>query len=396
MATKAETKKHADRAHARLSASSSKRWLACPPSVQLEDQFPDPETSEYAKEGTLAHEIAELKLTKYFVEGMARATYTRRFNKFKKHELYQPEMDTHTDTYLEYLKGIYLNSPSKLYAAIEKRVDYGAYAPEGFGTVDCLMIGRDTLYITDLKYGKGIPVEAEDNSQMRLYALGAYEVYKLLYPITHVVMTIVQPRLDKISSVEMALTDLLAWGESIKPIAQQAFNGEGAYNPGEHCRFCKAKTVCRARSDSYTALEDFGGKKPPLLSNAEVGAVLKRGEHLDKWVKDLKEYALTASLKGETVDGWKAVEGRGSRDYVDIDKAFDHLKANGVEESVLYDRVPLTVPKIEKVLGKAQYTELLDEAEHVAHYPGKPALVSASDKRPAVTSLIDPREDFGQ
>lgn len=391
MPSSKEKIKHADREHALLSASAAHRWLVCTPSVRLEEQFPDT-TSEYAREGTLAHEIAELKLRKHFTEPMAKATFTRRLNKLKKNELYQEEMLKHTDTYLDYLKGITIGLSAAPYVAVEKRVDYSAYAPEGFGTADCIIVGGDTLYVTDFKYGKGVPVSAEDNPQMKLYALGAYMEYSLLYPIKTVHLAIIQPRLDNESEWTLTLEELLAWGEKIKPLAKQAYDGQGEFIPGEHCKFCRAKAKCRARAEQFTALEDFKQLKPPLLSDEEVGDVLKRGMELDKWVKALKTYALEESLKGKEIPGWKAVEGRGGRDYVDLDKAFAYLKENGIDEAVLYDRVPLTPPKLEKELGKKEYRSLLEEPGHVEKKPGKPTLAPADDKRPAI--VPDAESDF--
>lgn len=384
---------HAERAHALLSASASHRWLTCTPSVRLEEQFEET-TSEYAEEGTLAHEIAELKLRKYFVEPMSKRTFNTRLNKMKKHELYQEEMLKHTDAYLEYLQGIVHGLSSSPYVAVEKKLDYSTYAPEGFGTGDCTIIGGDTMYVTDFKYGKGVAVSAEDNPQMKLYALGAYLEYNFLYPFKQIHLAIIQPRLNSISEYTLTLDELLAWGEEIKPIAQKAFNGEGDFVPGEHCKFCRAKANCRARAEEFSALDDFTSLKPPLLTNEEVGQMLEKGQHIDSWIKALKEYALTESLKGNEIAGWKAVEGRGSRSYVDLDKAFTHLKENGIDEALLFDRVPLTVPKLEKVLKKKEFTSLLEEPGHVQKSAGKPTLAPITDKREAVTLNPEASEDF--
>ena len=383
---------HKEREHALLSASSAHRWLVCTPSARLEEQLPE-KRSEYADEGTLAHEIAELKLRKYYIEPMPKSTFTRRLNKLKKHELFQEEMLKHTDTYLEYLQSITLSFSSKPYVAVEKRVDYSTYAPEGFGTVDCLIIAENTLYVTDFKYGKGVPVNAVDNPQMKLYALGAYKEYGFLYPIEKVKLAIVQPRLDNISEFELSIEELVAWGDEIKPIAQKAFNGEGEFVPGEHCKFCRAKAQCRARANEFLALEDFGLKDPQLLSDAEIGQILEKAMKLESWVKALKDYALGETLKGKEIPGWKAVEGRGQRNYADIEKAFEHLKANGIDEAMLYERVPLTVSKLEKQLGKKQFKELLEEPGFIEKTPGKPTLVPISDKRPPIVN-ISPEEDF--
>ncbi|PRR92932.1 MULTISPECIES: DUF2800 domain-containing protein [unclassified Bacillus (in: firmicutes)] len=384
---------HAERSHALLSASGSTRWLACTPSARLEEQFPD-STSTYAEEGTLAHEIAELKLRKHFLEPMPKSTFTRRLNKMKKHELFQDEMLKHTDSYLDYLKGLTISMTAPPYVAVEKRLDYSAYAPEGFGTVDCLIIGGNTLYITDFKYGKGVPVSAENNSQMKLYALGAYVEYGFLFPIESIKLAIIQPRLNNVSEFDLSVADLLAWGEEIKPIAQKAFDGEGEFIPGEHCKFCRAKAQCRARAEEFSALADFTSLKPPLLTDEEVGQMLEKGQHVESWVKALKEYALAESLKGKSIAGWKAVEGRGSRSFSDIDKAFDHLKNNGIDESMLFDRVPLSVSKLEKALGKEEFRNLLEAEGLVVKSTGKPTLVPESDKRQPVSNAPAATEDF--
>ncbi|WP_035295165.1 DUF2800 domain-containing protein [Brevibacillus thermoruber] len=378
------TTSHAEREHALLSASGSHKWLHCTPSARLEEQFPETK-STYADEGRLAHEIAELKLRKHFIEPMGPRAFNNRLKKFKENPLFQEEMLRHTDTYLEYVQGIVHGFTAPPYIAIEKRLDYSAYAPEGFGTGDCIIIGGNTLHVCDLKYGKGVPVSAEGNPQMRLYALGAYVEYSFLYPIERVRMAIIQPRLDSISEDEISIAELLAWGESIKPIAQKAFAGEGEFVPGDHCRFCRARATCRARKEYYDPLEDFKRMKPPLISNEEVGQILERARGLAKWVSDLEEYALAECLKGNEIPGWKAVEGRGSRQYVDQDAAFAALKAAGIDEAVLYERKPLTVAQVEKVLGKAEYRKLLEEPGLVKAEPGKPTLAPISDKREAIT-----------
>lgn len=384
---------HAERAHALLSASASSRWLNCTPSARLEEQFPE-STSTYAEEGTLAHEIAELKLRKYYIEPINQRTFNSRLNAMKKHALFQEEMLKYTDAYLEYLQSITIGMKSAPYVVVEKRIDYSAYVPEGFGTVDCLIISNDTLYVNDFKYGKGIQVSAENNSQMKLYALGAVLEYSFLYPIKSIKLAIIQPRLANISEFELTVDELLAWGEVIKPLAQQAFNGEGDFAPGEHCKFCRVKAQCRARADQYTALDDFKRMKPPLLSNEEVGQILTKAQHIESWVKALKDYALTESLKGVEITGWKAVEGRSSRSFTDIEAAFTHLKENGVDEALLYDRVPLTVAQIKKVLKTEQFRTLLEEPGFIQKSPGKPTLAPIKDKRKQIFNAPDAASDF--
>ncbi|NRS51000.1 DUF2800 domain-containing protein [Brevibacillus sp. HB2.2] len=391
------TVRHEERSHALLSASSSHRWLHCTPSARIEETLPDT-TSRSAAEGTLAHEIAELKLRKYFIEPMGARTFNSRLKKLKEKQfngelVYEEEMLRHTDTYLEYVQGIVHGFSSPPYIAIEKRIDYSMYAPEGFGTGDCNIIGGNTLHIVDFKYGKGVEVSAVDNPQMKLYALGAFIEYSILYPIENVHLAIVQPRLNNISEYQMSITDLLAWGESIKPVAQMAFNGEGSFVTGDHCKFCRAKAVCRARVDAHMALEEFKMMKPPLISIEEVGLILERARNLASWVKQLNDYALAECLKGNDVPGWKAVNGRGGREYNDIDAAFAHLEASGIDGAMLFERKPLTVAQLEKVLKPKQYKELLLEAGHVKTIPGKPTLAPLSDNREAI-KRISASDDF--
>lgn len=375
---------HAGRSHALLSASSAKIWLTCPPSARLAEQFPDQDT-RYSREGTLAHEIAELKLRRAYVEPMSTRTFNAQLKKLQQHELYDPEMLRFTDVYTDYVARIVHGFTSPPYVGIEKRLDFSAWAPDGFGTGDCIIIGGKILHVCDLKYGKGVPVSAIGNPQMRLYALGVIAAYSMLFPIERVRMTIIQPRLDVISEDEMSIKELLAWGETIKPNAQLAYAGQGDYAPGEHCRFCKAKAVCRARTDHHTALEDFSLMRPPLISNEEVGSLIERGRTLAAWVSDLESYALQECLAGRDIPGWKAVEGRSTRAYADVDAAFAHLIQEGVEEPLLYKRQPLSVAELETLLGKKRYTELLDTHGHVKRPPGRPTLALADDKREAIT-----------
>ena len=376
--------------HALLSASSSHRWLHCPPSARLEEKLPESK-SDFAEEGSLAHDIAELKLRKYCIEPMSARSFNAKIKKFKEKALFQEEMLKHTDTYLDYIAGILHGFSSPPYVAAEKRIDYSSYAPEGFGTGDCIIIGGNILHIIDFKYGKGVSVSAKDNPQMMLYALGAYTEYSFLYPIDTVKMTVIQPRLDSISEDSKTIEELLIWGEGIKPIAKMAFNGEGEYSPGEHCRFCRAKALCKARVDHYLSLEDFHKMKPPLISKEEVGQILMRAQELSAWVKNLEEYALNECLHGNVVEGWKVVEGRAVRQFTNQDEAFNVLVTNGFEETMLYERKPLTLTETEKLVGKARFKELLVPFIHTP--PGKPTLVLEADKREQY-KRITAEEDF--
>jgi hypothetical protein len=378
--------------HALLSASGAHKWLNCPPSARLEEQFPE-STSEYAEEGRLAHAIAELKLTKHFTP-MGPRKFAGELKKLQESPRYDPEMMSHTDSYLEYIQKRVHAFSSPPHVVIEKRLNYSSVAPEGFGTGDCIIIGGNTLVIVDFKYGKGVPVSAEQNPQMMLYALGALFEYQMLYMIENVQMAIVQPRLDSIGEWEISAADLLCWGAEILPIAQLAFDGKGDFHAGEHCRFCRAKATCRARCDTMTALEAFGGAKPPLITHQELGEILLRAQTLQAWVSDLEEYALATLLLGGEIPGWKAVEGRSTRQFINTDEAFKVVKTAGYDEALLYERKPITLTAVEKLLGKKQFGELLES--QVTKAPGKPALAPESDKREAITNVTTAQEAFGQ
>lgn len=383
---------HKDRAHALLSASGAHRWMNCTPSAVLESQFPDT-TSEAAKEGTLAHEMAEAKLQHLFnTQDYRKAKLTRTLNKIKKDELYQPEMDGYTDDYVTYVRKSAMEFEKSPYIAIEKRLDLTAYIPDGFGTADCVMIGERTLHIIDLKYGKGVPVSAENNEQLMIYALGALEAYKMLFAIDTVKISIVQPRIDNTNSSEFTVKELMEFGDKVKHYADIAIKGDGEQSPGDWCRFCRARQQCRARADKNIELAFEIDKKPPLITNEEVGEYLRKGEDVAKWLSELQDYALAECLAGRDVDGYKAVEGRGSRAWTDMDAAFEAIIEEGTNEAMLYERKPLTLAQVEKLMGKALFEDVA--GEYVVKNPGKPTLVPSTDKRQAITNKISANEAF--
>lgn len=386
--------------HAILSPSAAHRWLHCTPAPRVEAEFPET-ASEYAEEGRLAHSVCELAAKKKFTV-MNNRTYNSRLKKLKADPKWDDEMLSTAATYVEHLTEHAMRFEHAPYVALEVQVDITDYAPEAFGTCDCVMIGGDELIITDYKHGKGVPVSAQDNPQMLLYALGALKLYRPIYgdTIRRVSTYIDQPRLGSYDGASMTVEELLAWGESIKPKAAAAFMGTGEFAPGEWCRFCRAKAKCRARANQNTALEDFkdciplgrsipmqaeydatGFKPSNCLTDEEIGALLVRAEGLVAWYNDLKEYALAACLNGKTIPGWKAVEGRSTRVWTDQDAALDALMAGGVEEAIIYDRVPKTLAQLEKVIGKQRFGELVGGM--ITKSPGKPALAAESDKRPA-------------
>lgn len=378
--------------HALLSASAAHRWLACTAAPLLEATFPDT-TSSFAKEGTLAHSIGELKVRRYAVEPMSNGTFTRRFNKLKKDELYQSEMDGYTEEYLDYIKNTMLQYPVKPYVVIEKKVDFSHIVPKGFGTADCLIMTPEILHVIDFKYGKGVPVSAEDNPQMRLYAVGALKAYGLLYSFKEIHMTIVQPRIGNISEALITPAELQMWATNeVAPKAQEAMAGKGTFEPGEHCRFCRAKAQCKARSEHYAAYQKLTAGNPSLLTMQELGAYLGIAKQLKSWADDLQDYSLTCCLDGKDVPGWKAVEGRGSRVFTDQTAAFKILMDNGIDEALLYNRVPLTLAQSEKVVGKKEFNDLL--ADYIIKNIGKPTLAPEADNRPAISNQVKAKDVF--
>ena len=390
---------HAERMHSVLSPSGAFRWLACTPSAMLERQFPD-QTSEAAGEGTLAHELAELKLRNYFqTVDFGKTKFTKAVNKLKKEALWQDEMQGYTDEYLDYIKNTALGFDTAPSVKIEQRVSLDAWVPHlpeeppASGVADCILIGGGILHIIDFKYGKGVPVSAEGNPQLSLYALGAYEAYKILYPVERIELHIVQPRLDNFSHWGCDIKELLAFGEYVKGRAALAIKGEGDFLPGQNtCRFCRAKGRCRRRAEMNVELAFAVGKKPPLISNEEMGEYLKQGADVAKWLSDLQDTALAECLAGKTVPGWKAVEGRGSREWTDMEAAFKALTGKGIAEAVLYEKKALTLAQVEKTVGKKEFQEMVGDM--VVKKPGKPALVPETDKREAVTNQVSAAEAF--
>ena len=378
--------------HAVLSASSAYRWLHCTAAPRFEEQFPV-ETSQYAQEGTLAHSICELMGRKKF-EPMPLSAYNEALKKLQADPLYKPEMLDTADRYVNFLVERANSFAQRPYVAFEIRVDLSEWVPEGFGTCDCIMIGGDTLQITDYKHGKGKVVSAEENAQMRLYALGALLKYKAVFGngIRNVCMTIIQPRVSEDFSEERLTVDALAaWGEKVKPLALKAFYGAGEFAPEIHvCQFCRGRSVCKARAEANSALADFKDCVPAgltskqceatnVLSDAEVGELLIRGADLVQWYKDLEAYALSTILAGGEIPGFKAVEGRSNRAFIDPDAALEILKEAGYDEALLYERKALSLSELEKLIGKKQFSELLGKQIHKP--AGKPTLVLVTDKR---------------
>lgn len=391
-----------EKEHALFGASSAHRWLNCPGCISLEKDLKD-KPSAAAEEGTTAHKLADVKIMNYFnTLEIGKRKMNTIIKNLKKEPTWDDEMMGYTDEYLDYAKAeaMKLHFEPKVYT--EKRLYYRecmpkGYEDEGFGTADCVMISSEVLHILDFKYGKSPNgrVSAVKNPQMMLYALGAYETYRLLYKIDSVQFTIVQPRLpDGVSEWECNMEELFEFREYVKERAALAVSDNPEFHPStDNCRFCRAKGLCRARAEENVKLAFAVGKKPPLISNEEMGNYLLQGQDVAKWLSDLQETALSECLAGREVPGWKAVEGRAVRNWTDMDLAFDKLTKTGIaEEAVLYEKKPLTLAQVEKLLGKKDFVEAV--GEFVAKSTGKPTLTKESDKRDAITNKISAAEAF--
>lgn len=421
--------------HALLSASSSKQWLNCPPSARLQEQFPN-ESSSYAEEGTFAHSVCEYKVKKYLHERVSRP---------QSDEWYTEEIDQITDVYAEFvitiIEQMKRNGCEPL-VLVEERVDYSHIAPSGFGTADMLIIGKDEngkglLHICDFKTGQGVFVDANHNSQMMLYALGGLAAYGYIYEIETVRMSIIQPRLDNISTFEASREELEAWGESIKETAKMAYEGKGKQKAGEWCRFCRAKPMCKACKEEALALcreefldldagafsEDVQGaavqaadaraspdteetditapytpdhsapafKQPGLVSLDELVAILPTLNRISSWIEAVFAYISSEAINhGVPIKGYKVVEGRSKRVFTDTKAVVQTAIDNGYTD--LYKQQLITLTEFEKMMGKKRFAELLGDL--VAKPPGKLALVPDSDPRPPVDLTNTPDQEF--
>lgn len=362
--------------HAILSASSSHRWLNCNPSARLEQEFADRET-DAAAEGTAAHALCEHKL--------------RRALKMRSKKPISPydcdEMDAYTDAYVEFVMEALTEAKQECkdpLVLIEQKLDFSCYVPDGFGTGDCLIVADKLLHIVDLKYGQGVLVDAEQNPQMMLYALGALRLFDSLYDITEVSMSIFQPRRENVSTWTISVDDLLDWAENtLKPKAELAFKGEGEYTPGSWCQFCKAAVKCRARAEAKLQLARYEFAMPPLLSDEEIEDILLKLDDLTKWANEITAYAQDAAVNhGKVWRGFKLVESRTNRRYTDEEAVAQAANAAGYHDIYKKSLIPIT--EMERLMGKKTFAEVIGSL--VEKPKGRPTLVPASDKRPAIVS----------
>lgn len=387
---------HSSREHALLSASGATRWINCPPSARMEEALGIDDSSVYAEEGTLAHEMAETKLRILSHVGGLKGHKEQLQSKLadiRSSELYDPEMEGYVEVYTDYVLESFAAAKKSTRDAIliiEDRVDFSHIVPEGFGTADAVIIADGTLEVIDFKYGKGVQVSAVGNSQGRLYGVGALRKYELLYDIHTVKITIVQPRLDNISTEIISVNDLLTWAEgTVKPAAGKAFEGEGEGTPGDWCRWCKAKPVCRALADysMQVVSEEFSG--PASLTDEELVKIYGKIPLVSKWIEAVSSFMLSAAKAGKKWTGYKLVEGRSARKWADEQKALKALLGRGFNKGDIVNVKLKGITDLEKLVGEKTFASL----KLTVKPPGSPTLVPESDKKPAI-GVEQATEDF--
>lgn len=391
---------HTTRAHALLAASRADRWMHCTPSARLEEQVPDKGSSKYAEEGTVAHEISELMI-RTALRWVKPEDASKELQKLRKSEYYNPEIEEAIIPYKEYVLDQYVAAIHAMEGQgdptviLEEPLDFSRWVPDGFGTGDALIIANNVLEVIDLKYGKGVEVFAENNPQLMLYGLGALEKYDMLYDIETVKLTIVQPRLNKVSSWEIPVSELYIWGdEQVKPKAAIAYEGKGETAVGHWCKFCKVKARCAKMADENMDLAKHDFCEPKLLSMNELLEVFEQIPLLQDWANSVQDYLLGQALEGKEVPGYKVVAGRTMRKWSDEETVKTELLAQGFTSEAITKTKLVGIPDIEKLVGKKKFPELF--GHYVVTPQGAPTLVPETDKRPALNPTAQAKADFSE
>lgn len=367
-----EINDHKTRAHALLSASSAHRWLRCPMSATAEAVEEDKDT-DYTREGTLAHEVAE-----WVASGRSK---TENLDKGQDDGI-TAEMLECAGAYRDYIQE-HIHSENAT-VLLEQRLDFSPWVPEGFGTGDCIILDDRHLTIIDYKYGAGVPVSAENNEQMICYALGALNDYGALYDIDEVTMCIFQPRINNVSEWEQTTEQLMTWAsETLKPGAEKAFNGEGGYCAGPHCKFCSHAGKCRELSKECTRTVELYGKTRTVESLApwEINTILRQQPMIELWLKRVTETALQTMLAGGEIPGQKLVEGRSLRKWDNEEQVIAELRTDYPPEDYMTAPELMSPAALEKSIGKKNVATLV--GAHVVKEPGKIGIAPVEDKRPA-------------
>ena len=387
--TSTKPRKHSQRSHALLSASGAGRWLNCTPSAKLEDEYGEKKSSVYAQEGTLAHELSELYIRRDTLLDISEQDFDQRLEEIMANELFNEEMLDVIPTYTDYCAAQLAEAKTANPLAvmeIEQKLDLTDFIPESFGTADCVIINDNLMEVIDLKYGKGVPVYAEWNKQLMLYGLGALQKYDTMYDISEVRLTIVQPRINNISSWQISVEELRRWAEEeLKPKAQLAFNGEGELNAGDWCRFCAVRNKCRKLYKQQMEIAKNEFAEPKLLTDDEIADIVQRTPKLIEWANSIKEYAEKKAIEeSKQWPGLKLVEGISRRKWIDEDQASNAIFARCPElsEDEIFNMKLKPITSIEKIVGKKRFEEILSDV--VVKPQGKPTLVPLEDKRPAI------------
>jgi hypothetical protein len=385
---------HTERKHALLSASGADRWLNCTPSARLEEKFDASAQSIYAAEGTLAHEFGDVNLR--FLNGeISKSVLEKELKKLRASELFTIDMESEVDKYVQLVMEFYNVAKSKTKDAVllvEERFDFSHLVEQGFGTGDASIIADGVLDIIDLKYGKGVVVSASRNSQLMLYASGALRAFELLYDIHTIRMTIVQPRLDHVSSWEISSQELIEWGERIvKPKALKAYSGQGVQKAGDWCKWCKVKAMCATLAAKNVKLAQHEFRDPHLLTESQLIDVYKQQPMLVDWVNAVADYLLKTAISGKKWPGYKLVEGRSNRKWLDESKVEAVLEKEGYDEDEFLKKKLAGLTEVEKLVGKSNFNSLL--GPYIVKPPGSPTLVPESDKRPAY-GIEQAKQDF--
>jgi len=379
--------KHSERAHALLGASSSGRWLTCTPSARLEENFPESPESVYAAEGTFAHELSELEI-RYALDLLTLNEYVYRKNDLMKADFYTEEMVEETDKYIAHVRDSWKAAKAEDKFAeilIEDKIDLSTFIPEGFGSNDIVILSAGTLYVKDLKFGKGVKVSAKDNSQLKLYALGALEKHGFNFEIETIHLEINQPRLNNVSTFELDAVELIAWGvDFVTPRAAEAFEGLGAFVAGDHCRWCKAAVKCKTyAAHNLQAVKD-AFTDPELLTDEQLLDVFDKAPAFVKWVNSVADFVKSEALAGRKWAGYKLIEGRSVRSIGDEDKAKEALSKAGLKPGDYLTEKLKGITELTKTLGKKDFDTVLGPL--IIKPAGKPALVTVDDPRPELNS----------
>lgn len=388
--TKVKLQRHSDRSHALLSASGASRWINCTPSARLEDEYGEKNgSSVWAEEGTLAHELSELYIARDVLKTISEDEFISKFDAIESNELFSDEMLEVVPIYTDYCAGQLAEAQTQNGMAvmqIEQKLDLTEYVPESFGTADCIIINDGLMEVIDLKYGKGIPVHADWNKQLMLYGLGALRIYEGLYNIDNVKLTIVQPRINNISSFLISVSELRKWAEEeLKPAAELAFAGEGELNAGDWCRFCAVRNKCRKLYEQQIEIAKHEFAAPELLTDEEIADIVRRVPKLVEWANSMLEYAQSKAVNdNKQWPGLKLVEGVSRRKWLNEEEASNAIldRFPEISEDQIYDMKFKSISAVEKLIGKKRFTEALSDV--VIKPQGKPALVPIDDKRPAI------------